>query len=85
MDGVATGLRKIMQKVLNERPATQEELLTVFGPEDVFDTEQLKSSFEVCGFLAPMVIVIRKADGQRGTLLFQHHPRFYFSFTPEKQ
>jgi len=36
--------------------------------------------FEVLGFLAPYCDVIRKSDGIRGTLEFQHSPRLYFRF-----
>ena len=37
--------------------------------------------FMVQSFAAPYAIVTRKADGERGTLTFQHNPRFYFDFT----
>ncbi len=30
--------------------------------------------------LAPYVVVRRKSDGQKGSLEFQHHPRYYFRF-----
>jgi len=46
----------------------------------VWDTEELGRDFEVIGFCSPCVEVRRKQDGQRGTLFFQHHPRFYFGF-----
>ncbi len=35
------------------------------------------------GFLAPFVVVRRKADGQLGSLEFQHEPRLYFHFEPD--
>ena len=31
---------------------------------------------------SPLVVVRRRSDGVRGSLMFQHNPRFYFSFTP---
>jgi len=37
-------------------------------------------NFDVLGFMAPVVVVRRKSDGQKGSLFFQHHPRFYFGF-----
>ena len=37
------------------------------------------------GFMAPYVVVRRKSDGQRGSLMFQHDPRFYFSFDPYQE
>lgn len=47
-----------------------------------WDTEQLRTEFEVKGFMAPFVVVKRKADGQEGILTFTHSPRFYFGFEP---
>jgi len=35
----------------------------------------------VLGFMAPLVVVRRKADGVRGSLEFQHNPRFLFQFS----
>lgn len=46
----------------------------------VWDTGQLAANFEVLGFMAPYVVVRRKSDGHKGSLEFQHHPRFYFNF-----
>jgi len=48
----------------------------------VWDTSELQRDFSVEGFGAPFVVVRRKSDGQRGSLQFQHQPRFYFDFTP---
>ena len=57
-------------------------LAAVYGR--VWDAEELCAEFEVVGFMAPFVGVRRKSDGQKGSLEFQHHPRFYFSFVPDK-
>ena len=46
----------------------------------VWDTSQLSNDFEVLAFAAPYVVVRRKSDGRKGSLEFQHHPRFYFNF-----
>jgi hypothetical protein len=46
----------------------------------VWDTDQLSQEFEVLGFMAPYVVVRRKSDGRKGSLAFQHLPRFYFNF-----
>ena len=45
-------------------------------------TEQLREEFEVEGFMAPFVVVRRKRDGVRGTLMFLHAPRVFFDFEP---
>ena len=48
----------------------------------VWDTQELTRDYEVLGFAAPYVVVRRRADGLRGSLEFQHAPRFYFNFEP---
>jgi len=48
-----------------------------------WDTQELQADYSVQGFMAPFVVVSRKADGVRGTLMFSHSPRFYHSFSAE--
>ena len=36
------------------------------------------------GFSAPLVVVRRKSDNQKGSLMFQASPRFYFGFEPHR-
>ena len=43
----------------------------------VWDTQELTRDYA-----APYVVVRRRADGLRGSLEFQHAPRFYFNFEP---
>ena len=67
---------------INTEPGSREALEAEHG--QVWDTEQLRQDFEVIGFLAPLVVVRRKADGVKGSLEFQHVPRLYFNFEPHK-
>ena len=61
--------------------ATDRALLEVrYG--QVWDTRELARDFIVIGFMAPILAVRRKSDGARGSLEFQHQPRYYFSFQP---
>jgi hypothetical protein len=46
----------------------------------VWNTDELRKDFEVKAFMAPFVVVKSKIDGTKGTLMFQHYPRFYFGF-----
>lgn len=46
----------------------------------VWNIKELSMDFEVLGFMAPFISVVRKSDGKRGMMMFQHMPRFYFSF-----
>ena len=67
---------------INAEPGSREALEAQYG--QVWDTQQLTQDFEVIGFLAPLVVVRRKADGVKGSLEFQHGPpRLYFSFVPD--
>lgn len=56
----------------------REELEKEFGP--VWDTDAMRAEFKTIGFGAPFVVVERRKDGVRGSLEFQHHPRYYHSF-----
>jgi len=46
-------------------------------------TERFKEEYEALGFAAPFVAVKRRSDGKRGTLMFTHHPRWYWGWEPE--
>lgn len=75
------GTRRLLVAAINYAPGSREALVTDHG--EVWDTQQLQKVFEVEGFMAPFCIVRRKADGQRGTVMFRHSPRFYFAFSPD--
>lgn len=77
MDQTET-VRRAQVQAINVEPGSREALEIKHGK--VWDTDQLCEDFEVKGFLAPFVVVCRKSDGKTGTLMFQHSPRFYFSF-----
>lgn len=78
MTDMTEDIRKAMQESMNKTPRTREELEKEFG--QVWDTGELSRDFSVMNFMAPFVIVTRKSDQKMGSLMFQHHPRFYFSF-----
>ena len=63
---------------INAQPGTRETLEAKYGK--VWTTDELAEEFEVIGFMAPLVVVRRKLDGMKGSLEFQHDPRFYFDF-----
>jgi hypothetical protein len=63
---------------INAEPGSREALEAEHG--QVWDTSQLSQDFDVTGFMAPFVVVCRKSDGVKGSLEFQHNPRFYFNF-----
>lgn len=65
----------------NDKEEERKRLTERYGR--VWDTNQLTEDFSVLGFAAPYVVVERKEDGKKGTLTFQHDPRFYFDFVPD--
>lgn len=81
MSDEAEALRRQRLAEINADPGGREALEARYG--QVWDTRQLAEDFQVIGFLAPFVVVRRKADGVKGSLEFQHHPRFFFSFVPD--
>lgn len=65
---------------INAQPGSREALEAQYG--QVWSTDELGREFEVMGFMAPFVVVRRRSDGKKGSLEFQHEPRFYFGFSP---
>ncbi len=66
---------------IRRNPSERELLEKEHG--QVWTLAELKKEFEITGFMAPMVLVRRKSDGQRGSMYFQRSPRFYYGFQPE--
>jgi len=69
----ACTIRRVQQAVINVAPV--EELV-----EETWTTEELARDFDVISFMAPYVIVRRKKDGVKGSLMFKHSPRVYFNW-----
>jgi hypothetical protein len=63
---------------INLVPGSREALEAQYG--QVWDGSQLAADFQVIGFMAPLVVVRRRSDGAKGSLEFQHSPRFYFNW-----
>jgi hypothetical protein len=74
--------RRELVAEINTEAAERKALEARYGR--VWTTQELAADFEVVGFLAPFVVVTRKADSVRGSLMFQHSPRLYFSFTEDR-
>jgi hypothetical protein len=70
--------RRALLVTVNASSADRANLETRHGR--VWSTDELAREFEVLGFAAPFAVVRRKSDGRAGSLMFQHHPRFYFRF-----
>lgn len=79
-----SGVAIVNGNVLSDDPVSERARLEErYGKGNVYTTAEMTAAFNVAGFAAPFVIVTRRADGKRGTLTFQHSPRFYFDFTEE--
>lgn len=76
-------IRKEMVAEINAQPGSREYLEARHG--QVWTTSELSDDFDVIGFMAPVVVVIRKSDSQKGSLFFQHSPRFYYGFEPHSK
>jgi hypothetical protein len=74
--------RKELVAQVNSYPKGRRELEDL--GMDIWDTKQMGQDFEVLGFRAPFVIVERRCDGARGSLMFQNDPRFYFEFERDR-
>ena len=67
---------------INAVPGSREALEAKHG--QVWDTDQMMEEFQVIGFMAPICVVERRSDGVKGSVEFQHSPRYYFSFQPHE-
>ena len=74
-------IRRELVEEINSEQAERERLEAQYG--DVWDTKEMSQVFDVIGFMAPFCVVVRKADQVKGSILFQHRPRYYFSFTAD--
>jgi hypothetical protein len=83
MNDETEAIRRRRLAEINARPGSRETLEAEHG--QVWDTQELGRDFTVQGFMAPYVVVARKADGQRGSLMFQHQPRYFFAFEPYRE
>lgn len=73
-------IRRMRLAEINASPSDRAALETQYGK--VWDTGELSTEFEVTGFMAPYATVRRKSDDQKGSVEFQHSPRFYFNYIP---
>lgn len=72
--------RRMRQAELNSAMDVRDNLEKKYG--QVWDTTELRKDFEVVGFAAPFVLAKHKDTGVKGSLEFQHDPRFYFNWMP---
>jgi hypothetical protein len=80
-EGVRRYLVGVINSTLNEDEQVRlQELITEYGPDNVWDTAGVQRDFEIVGFMAPFCVARRKFDNVKGTLTFCHSPRFYFDF-----
>jgi hypothetical protein len=70
------GAAKVSEKQFPEIHSIAQQVADRLG------MKQPARDFQVLGFLAPYVVVRRRSDGRKGSLEFQHNPRFYFGFSP---
>ncbi len=71
-------IEEINSKADSDEQTERQRLEAEYG--QVYDTQELQQNFDVLGFMAPFVVVRRKSDGAKGSLTFQHSPRFYFDW-----
>jgi hypothetical protein len=71
------------EAVRREMLATGQPAADLAKADQRWDTAQLSAEFEVIGFMAPFVVVRRRADGVKGSMEFTHNPRFYFNFVAD--
>jgi len=74
-------LRRERLAEINAEPGSREVLEAKYGK--VWSTQEVTEEFTVTAFIAPLVVVRRKADNVVGSLEFQNNPRYFFNFVPD--
>ena len=82
MNDPTEAMRRERLAQLNGEPGSRAALEAKYGR--VWNTQELVEEFVVTAFLAPLVVVRRKADNVVGSLEFQNQPRFYFAWQPDR-
>lgn len=88
MDETEKIRRELVNKIANQTTSNskdQERIRLETENGQVWDTDELSRDFEVLGFMAPYVVVIDKATGRKGSLMFQHYPRYYWGWMEDKR
>jgi hypothetical protein len=80
MDSTEQARRELVQEV--NQDTERAKLEEKYG--EVMTTSSMQSLYDVEGFLAPFIVCRRKSDGKRGTLMFSHSPRYYFSWQEDR-
>ena len=83
MSDETEGIRRALVAVINSEPNPRAELEAEYGTGNVWNTDELREAFEVIGFMAPFCVVKRRDNGVKGSVMFQHSPRFYFGWQAE--
>jgi len=81
MSDTTESIRRETVAEINAEPGSREYLEQQHG--QVWTTSELQQDFEVLGFMAPFVVVRRRSDRIKGSVTFQHDPRFYFGWQAE--
>jgi len=80
MDSTEQARRELVQEV--NQDTERAKLEEKYG--DIMTTSEMQERYTVEGFLAPFIVCRRKTDGKRGTLMFSHSPRYYFSWQEDR-
>ena len=74
MNDATESIRRQRVDEINFAPGSRESLEAKYG--QVWTTDEMSAEFVPLGFMAPLIVVSRRSDGMKGSLEFQHSPRF---------
>ena len=83
MNDSTESIRRERVAEINLEPDSREALEAKHGR--VWTTDEMSEEFQPIGFMAPLIVVSRRSDGVKGSLEFQHVPRFYFNWQPHNK
>ena len=73
---------RMLEAHVNRNPKDRDELEKVYS--DIWNTSEVARHYEILGFKSPFAIARCKTTGERGSLVFQNVPRYYFGWDAER-
>jgi hypothetical protein len=89
MHDITEPVRRIQVAAINssvesdDKASEKARLEDIHGKGNVWSTDELSTRFEVIGFMAPYCVVKDRQTGKKGSVQFQHSPRFYFNYVED--
>jgi hypothetical protein len=73
---------RMLDRYINDNPRHITALELDY--EEIWGEDDVGERFEIYGYKPPFAIAVDKVTGDKGSLIFQNSPRYYFGWSPER-